>query len=112
MAEMHSQCCQCCAEVDRLRAELDDLRGQNAATEQHFANYHADWIVRERDLTQRAERLRHLSTSLTEMLENTIGIHAHVRMDTDKDRELHGRAVAAMREGLAKARAELNGGAS
>ncbi|GAA0402638.1 hypothetical protein GCM10009530_63240 [Microbispora corallina] len=44
------------AEVERLRAELADLQGQNAMTEQHFSNFAADSIVETEQLRQGAER--------------------------------------------------------
>ncbi|WP_433520079.1 hypothetical protein ACQP2T_63805 (plasmid) [Nonomuraea sp. CA-143628] len=43
------------AEVDRLKAELADLDGQNALTESHFSNHVADSIREQGALTKRAE---------------------------------------------------------
>lgn len=43
------------AEVDRLRAQVADLEGERALTEQHFSNYVADAIVREHAITKRLE---------------------------------------------------------
>lgn len=43
------------AGVDRLRAEVADLQGQNAMTESHFSNYVAEAIVTQDQLRKRAE---------------------------------------------------------